>query len=83
MKGLAKRTALMIALSVAVGSESIARCGPIHDATAKGNEAKVISLLKANPDLVNSRDKFGNTPLHFAAKHNRVEIAELLLRPLV
>jgi len=54
-------------------------CGPIHDAAAKGKQATVIALLKENPDLVNSRDKFGNTPLHVAAKHNRVGIAELLL----
>lgn len=58
---------------------SVAFCGPIHDATRKGDEAKVVALLKENPELVSSRDKFGNTPLHIAALHNQVEIAALLL----
>lgn len=58
---------------------SAAFCGPIHDATRKGNETKVIALLKQNPDLVSSRDKFGNTPLHIAAMHDQPAIAALLL----
>jgi len=53
--------------------------GPIHDATRKGDEAKVIALLKQNPDLVSSRDKFGNTPLHITAMHDQPAIAALLL----
>jgi ankyrin repeat protein len=67
----------MLALSFAWAS--VALCGPIHDATRKGDEAKVIELLKQNPGLVSSRDKLGNTPLHIAALHDRPEIAALLL----
>jgi ankyrin repeat protein len=58
---------------------SIALCGPIHDATRKGDEAKVIALLNENPDLVSSRDNLGNTPLHIAALHDQTAIAALLI----
>lgn len=71
--------ARVVALSLLLGAVRIALCGPIHEAAEKGNQARVIALLKENPELASSRDKFGNTPLHLAAKHNRVGIAELLL----
>lgn len=68
--------AAMLALSLA---SRVALCGPIHDAARKGDQAKVVALLKQNPELVFSRDKFGNTPLHVAALHNKPDIAALLL----
>ena len=42
------RGAATLVLSFACAT--IALCGPIHDATRKGDEAKVIALLKQNPD---------------------------------
>ena len=66
-------------LALAFSWASMAFCGPIHDATRKGDEAKVIALLEQNPDLVSSRDKLGNTPLHVAALHDQPAIAALLL----
>ena len=57
----------------------VAVCDPIHKAVEKGQEAEVVALLKADPGLVSSRDKMGNTPLHVAALHNRLEVAALLL----
>jgi ankyrin repeat protein len=71
------RTTVMLGLGLAWSS--VALCAPIHVATIKGDEAKVVVLLKQNPDLVDSRDKFGNTALHLAALHNKVAIADLLL----
>lgn len=67
------------ALALALALSGAASCDPIHKAIEKGQVAKVVALLKQNPSLVSSRDKVGNTPLHVAALHNRVEIAELLL----
>ena len=71
------RIPAMLALGFA--SSSIALCGPIHDAARKGDQAKVVALLEQNPELVFSKDKFGNTPLHLAALHNQPAIAALLL----
>jgi ankyrin repeat protein len=66
----------VLALCFASG---LALCAPIHDAARKGDQAKVVALLTQNPELVFSRDKFGNTPLHLAALHNQPAVAALLL----
>jgi hypothetical protein len=66
-------------LALCFAGSTIALCGPIHDATRKGDEAKVVALLNQNPDLVSSRDKMGNTPLHIAALHDQPAIAALLI----
>jgi ankyrin repeat protein len=57
----------------------LAFCGEIHDATKSGDLEKVKALLKANPDLVNSKDSNGETPLHIAAAKGYKDVAELLL----
>lgn len=51
----------------------------IHDAALSGDLEKVKALLKANPDLVSSKDGGGATPLHAAAAAGRKNIVELLL----
>jgi len=71
------RIGAMLALGFA--SASTAFCGPIHDAARKGDQTRVVALLEQNPELVFSRDKFGNTPLHVAALHNQPTVAALLL----
>ena len=57
----------------------LAFCGEIHDAAKNGDLEKVRALLKANPDLANSKDDTGETPLHFATGKGSKEIVELLL----
>ena len=54
-------------------------CGPIHDAARKGDANKVKALLQADPKLVADRDKNGDTPLHVAALHGQVAVAQVLL----
>lgn len=55
-------------------------CSPIHDAARAGDLDKVTSLVKASPDLVSSKDeKYGQTPLHFAAFNDHKDVAEFLL----
>ena len=60
---------------------SLAFCGEIHDATKAGDLEKVKALLTANPDLVDSKDKESDTPLHLTVRWGRhgKEMAELLL----
>lgn len=74
-----KTLCIFLGVWAALGLGTVARCAPIHDAAAKGDLNKVVAILKKHPDEVNSRDKFGNEPLHLAVRHNKVAIAELLL----
>ncbi|MGP8200312.1 MAG: ankyrin repeat domain-containing protein [Limisphaerales bacterium] len=51
----------------------------IHDAAKNGDLEKVKGLLKANPDLVSSKDDDGMTALHLAAMKGHKDVVELLL----
>jgi ankyrin repeat protein len=51
----------------------------MHSAAKKGDLAAVKDLIKTYPQLINSRDLDGKTPLHFAAENNHLEIAHLLI----
>jgi ankyrin repeat protein len=66
-------------LAIALISSSVAFCGPIHDAARKGDVNKVKALLKADPTLVSSKDKEGNTALHVAALHGEAAVAAALI----
>jgi ankyrin repeat protein len=79
MKGIARSIRAAVLLALGFTCSNVALAGPIHDAARKGDQAKVVALLSQNPDLVSSRDKFGNTPLHLAALHDQPAIAALLL----
>src|ERR1043166_8361904 len=58
---------------------SAARSDEIHDAAKVGDAEKVRELLKANPELVNAKDKEQKTPLHFAVETDQKKVAELLI----
>jgi ankyrin repeat protein len=51
----------------------------IFSASALGLTDQVASLLRQDPALAKSTERFGDTPLHFAAKGNQVEAARILL----
>ncbi len=52
----------------------------LHRAAAEGDVATVTNLLKTCGQLIGSRDESGKTALHYAAEHNRLDIAGILLR---
>ena len=52
---------------------------PIHIAAASGEREQVSTLLDAEPDLVNSRDRAGGTPLHRAVAASARDVVTLLL----
>jgi ankyrin repeat protein len=54
-------------------------CGPIHDAARYGDLQKIEALLKDNPELIFSKDNYGNTPLYIAASTGNKGAAKLLL----
>jgi len=73
------RVAVMLAAPVMLAWASSAFCGEIHDAAASCEVIRVQALLEENPALINSKDKNGATPLHWAAAWCTRDMAELLL----
>lgn len=68
-----------LAMIVALGFANSAFAGPIHDAARKGDVNKVKALLQSDPKLVSDRDKLGDTPLHVAALHGQIAVAQALI----
>lgn len=73
------RLARAAILLVLFGGTASAFASAIHDAARKGDAKKVAALLQSDPKLVNDRDKNGDTPLHVAALHGQVAVAQELL----
>ncbi len=72
---------MLVVLALGSGcASSVNKYGSkINDAVASGNFSKSKALLKANPDLVFSKDQYGYTPLHWAALYGNRDVVELLL----
>lgn len=51
-----------------------------HEATAVGDLERVRAYLFSSPRLLDERDHFGFTLLHYAAAYSHVSVVELLLR---
>lgn len=70
---------IAIVMTLALGWNGHAYCGPIHDAARKGDVKKIQALLQNDPMLVADRDKLGDTPLHSAALHGQLAAAQVLV----
>ncbi|MDQ7825751.1 MAG: ankyrin repeat domain-containing protein [Candidatus Eremiobacteraeota bacterium] len=57
----------------------LAQAGNIWIVAKSGEVPKVKVLLRDRPGLVNSRDKDGKTPLHYAAEGGHLEIVDILI----
>ena len=68
---------LILILAVLVG------CAPperrLHEAVTSGNVKSVVRLIEKQPDLIDSTDKLGWTPLHWAARSGQVEVVRMLI----
>ncbi|MCS5711859.1 ankyrin repeat domain-containing protein [Candidatus Berkiella aquae] len=52
----------------------------IHFAALEGKNDKLCKLLTAKPHHVNIQDRYGMTPLHYAAKYGQLESVSILLQ---
>jgi len=77
--GLCRGLGIWVVASIIVSAATAGFCGPIHDAARKGDLKKVKALLAADSKIVNDRDNNGDTPLHLAALHNQLPVAQALL----
>jgi ankyrin repeat protein len=75
------KTYITVILTVGILAwNSIAFCDEIYDAAKSGDLVKVKSLVKTDPDLVNSTNGWNNqTPLFAAVTNDRKDVAEFLL----
>ena len=51
----------------------------LHDAILNDKTELALKIIKQNPQIIYSKNKYGNTPLHYAAFYGRTEMATLLL----
>jgi len=63
---------------------AVANCGggapeTIHEAAKQGDTRSVEAFLAAKPELLDSKDHYGRTPLHWAAWHGHTKLAEALI----
>jgi len=78
-RGFVSRGLQFVAMFLVLGFSRAAVSSPIHDAARKGDANKVKALLQSDPKLAGDRDKNGDTPLHVAALHGQVAVAQILL----
>ena len=75
---LIKRCLLLILFLASLSSP--AYTDQIHNAAKDGDFEKIKVLLSSNPDLINSQDDFGATPLHWAGVRGHVNISMYLIK---
>jgi ankyrin repeat protein len=64
----------LIAFSVFVTGQDI------HEAAEKGDVATLKVLLERNPELINGKDFYGETSLHYACVRGHIDVVEFLIK---
>jgi|WetSurMetagenome_2_1015567.scaffolds.fasta_scaffold06246_2 ankyrin repeat protein/L-ascorbate metabolism protein UlaG (beta-lactamase superfamily) len=72
-------TFLLIVGGLAVAVSCAAQTSDVHRAAWSGDCARLEELIGRSPELVNSRDEGGDTPLHSAATMGKMDAVLLLL----
>lgn len=76
MKNLASH--LLIVGFIAAAVDGI-RAGEIHSVIPKGDSAKAIKLINANPKLIKETDDSERTPLHLASRFAKADLVRFLI----
>ena len=58
---------------------SMLQAAKIHEVAHEGNEAEVKKMVEEDPSLINTQDKWGWTPLMYAASRAQVNVVSLLI----
>ncbi len=74
------KTVLLLVLAVMLLVAIPACAGEIHDAAGQGDLATIRTLLSESPDLVQSKDERGGTPLHSSSFGGHLEVVKFLLQ---
>jgi ankyrin repeat protein/L-ascorbate metabolism protein UlaG (beta-lactamase superfamily) len=77
MKSMKK--VILLIISLILISTVATRAGEIHDAIVQSDKSKIESLLAENPELIDSKDRSGLTPLFIALDRGRNNLASYLL----
>ena len=76
---MSKGIPLLLLIIFCSCSYSFAIADEIHDASIRGDTVRIQSILRSDPRAVNAKTANGETPLHLAARHGRIEVVRLLI----
>ena len=74
------RMIILLSIFFILISYQLAVPADIHKLTETGKIDSVKIVIGKNPDLVNSENKNGNTPLHIAAYNGHLDVVIYLLK---
>ena len=72
-------TTLFLTLPLLFASGPFALSAPVHDAAIDGNVDLVLSLIEADPSMLEIRNEIGASPLYYAASEGHLELTNKLI----
>jgi ankyrin repeat protein len=73
------KTAWLLILAIMLMFTHSVYAGEIHDAASEGDLVKIQTLVSGNPNLADSADDKGSTPLHLASSKGHLEVVKFLV----